>query len=78
MRALQMLDIKLDLSPTYRQAAIAAIRRRLAESHGSEFAEAFICEHQDAVTRAIVNFLCGRDVDSAQRILVLLQRSSHT
>nr|WP_315256594.1 hypothetical protein [uncultured Duganella sp.] len=52
--------IQLDASFAYQQAAMHAIHRALIMTHGSAFADAFIHEHHQAVTKAARTRVCGR------------------
>jgi len=51
--------IQLDAVIVYQQAAMRAIHCALTESHGNAFADAFLHEHQHAVTKAVKTRLCG-------------------
>lgn len=70
--------IQLDIAYTYSLAATAALRQSLETTHGSEFADAFIKEHQNAIGRAVRVTLCGRDHAAVRQRIALLKRSYHT
>ncbi|QJD89896.1 hypothetical protein HH213_07155 [Duganella dendranthematis] len=70
--------IQLDTAYTYSLAATAALRQLLETTHGSEFADAFIKEHQNAIGRAVQLTLCGRDDAAVRQRIALLKRSYHT
>lgn len=70
--------IQLDITYTYSLAATSAVRRSLEATHGREFANAFIKEHQNALGRAVRVSLCGRDGKALRHGLALLERSYRT
>ncbi len=53
--------IELDGAFTYQQAAISAVLRALAQSHGVDFAADFVRDHRAAILIATRRHLCGRD-----------------
>lgn len=53
--------IQLDSAFTYQQAAISAVLRALAQSHGADFAADFVRDHRAAILIATRRRLCGRD-----------------
>lgn len=53
--------IQLDSAFTYQQAAISAVLRALAQSHGVDFAADFVRDHRAAILIATRRHLCGRD-----------------
>jgi hypothetical protein len=59
---LEPRPIQLDGAFTYQQAAISAVLRALAQSHGSDFAADFVRDHRAAILTATRRHLCGRDV----------------
>ena len=52
--------IQLDVVFTYQRAAILAIHRALAQSHGDDFATGFVREHQEGIRAAAIRRVCGR------------------
>jgi hypothetical protein len=70
--------IQLDIAFSYSLAAASAVKRSLERTHGRDFAEAFIKEHQDTMARAVRTSLCGRDEGEVQRDIALLKRSYRT
>lgn len=44
----------------YQEAAISAVLRAFKQTHGIDFASAFVREHQVAILNAINTHLCGR------------------
>ncbi len=64
--------IQLDSIYTYQQAAISAVLRALAQSHGAEFAADFVRDHRTAILSVTRRHVCGRDshavVDEARRL----------
>ena len=57
--------IQLDDAFTYQQAAISAVLRALAQSHGVDFAADFVRDHRAAILIATRRHLCGRDERAA-------------
>ena len=53
--------IQLDAAFKYQQAAISAVLRALAQSHGVDFAADFVRDHREAILIATRRHLCGRD-----------------
>lgn len=53
--------IHLDSAFTYNQAAISAVLRALAQSHGVDFAADFVRDHRAAILSVTRRHLCGRD-----------------
>lgn len=53
--------IQLDGAFTYQQAAISAVLRALAQSHGADFAADFVHDHRAAILMATRRRLCGCD-----------------
>ena len=53
--------IQLDATFKYQQAAISAVLRALAESHGVDFAVDFVRDHRAVILSVARRRLCGRD-----------------
>ena len=53
--------IQLDGAFAYQKAAISAVLRALAHSHGTGFAADFVSDHRAAILTATRRHLCGRD-----------------
>jgi len=53
--------IELDGAFTYQQAAISAVLRALAQSHGVDFAADFVREHRASILIVTRRHMCGRD-----------------
>lgn len=51
--------IQLDLAFTYQKAAISAVRGALRQTHGADFAAAFVREHRHAILVAALWHVIG-------------------
>jgi hypothetical protein len=51
--------IQLDAAFTYQQAAISAVHRAFAQSHGDDFATDFVHQYRVAILTAAKKRLCG-------------------
>ena len=67
--------IQLDAAIVYQEASRRAVLRALTETHGVDFAAAFLCEHHQAIAKAIRTRLCGHSEEGILRHADTLDRA---
>lgn len=74
---MSVFAIQLDIAYNYHHAAVLAVQRCLAQTHGSQFADAFVKEHNAAILQIVRTRLCGRTEHALGIDITLLRAAYH-